>query len=56
MRRFFTAKNLILHLQFSRCVKLQNLAVKLCHRKRVLLDVTEISAICYLYTSIFLFK
>ncbi|XP_037295199.1 adenylate cyclase type 10 isoform X2 [Manduca sexta] len=41
--------------KFSMCVKLEKRAMDLCHRKRGQLDVTEVHAVCYLYTSIFLF-
>ncbi|XP_063831003.1 uncharacterized protein LOC135080250 [Ostrinia nubilalis] len=41
--------------KFSICVKLEKRAMELCHRKRGQLDVTEVHAVCYLYTSIFLF-
>nr|XP_049701323.1 adenylate cyclase type 10 [Helicoverpa armigera] len=41
--------------QFSMCQKLEKRAMEVCRRKRGQLDVTEVPAVCYLYTSIFLF-
>lgn len=41
--------------KFALCLKLEKSAVELCHRKRGQLDVTEVKAVSYLYTSIFLF-
>ncbi|KAJ8717345.1 hypothetical protein PYW08_005744 [Mythimna loreyi] len=41
--------------QFSKCQKLEERAMEVCRRKRGQLDVTEVPAVCYLYTSIFLF-
>ncbi|XP_022816749.1 adenylate cyclase type 10-like [Spodoptera litura] len=41
--------------QFSMCEKLENRAMEICRRKRGQLDVTEVPALSYLYTSIFLF-
>nr|XP_037873495.1 adenylate cyclase type 10 isoform X1 [Bombyx mori] len=40
---------------FRRCLKLKERAMELCHRKRGQLDVTEVQAVCYLYTCMFLF-
>ncbi|KAJ0174028.1 hypothetical protein K1T71_010174 [Dendrolimus kikuchii] len=40
--------------KFNLCLKLEKAATELCHRKRGQLDVTEIQAVSYLYTSIFL--
>ncbi|RVE44895.1 hypothetical protein evm_010442 [Chilo suppressalis] len=41
--------------QFSMCHKLEQRAIELCHRKRGQIDVREVPAVSYLYTSIFLF-
>ncbi|XP_026743294.1 adenylate cyclase type 10-like [Trichoplusia ni] len=41
--------------QFSRCLKLEKRAIEVCRRKRGQLDVTEVQAVSYLYTNIFLF-
>ncbi|KAL0869690.1 hypothetical protein ABMA27_005935 [Loxostege sticticalis] len=41
--------------RFSLCVKLEKRVSELCHRKSGQLDVFEVHAVCYLYTSIFLF-
>ncbi|KAJ8717997.1 hypothetical protein PYW07_005927 [Mythimna separata] len=41
--------------KFSKCQKLEERAMEVCRRKRGQLDITEVPAVCYLYTSIFLF-
>ncbi|XP_075981642.1 adenylate cyclase type 10-like [Anticarsia gemmatalis] len=41
--------------KFSTCLKLEKRAMDSCRRKRGQLDVTEVEAVCYLYTNIFLF-
>lgn len=48
----FTSPNLV---QFAMCQKLEKRAMEVCRRKRGQLDVTEVPAVCYLYTNIFLF-
>ncbi|XP_053615027.1 adenylate cyclase type 10-like [Plodia interpunctella] len=41
--------------KFSMCRALEKRVMELCHRKRGQLDVTEVQAVCYLYTALFLF-
>ncbi|XP_060805393.1 adenylate cyclase type 10 isoform X1 [Amyelois transitella] len=41
--------------KFSMCRTLEKRVMELCHRKRGQLDVTEVQAVCYLYTTLFLF-
>ena len=42
-------------MQYAVCHKLEHRAMEVCRRKRGQLDVTEVPAVSYLYTSIFLF-
>ncbi|XP_063366870.1 adenylate cyclase type 10-like [Cydia amplana] len=41
--------------EFSKCVKIVNMAIQLCRRKRGRLDDAEARAVCVLYTTVFLF-